>query len=225
MKSDIKKTVEVIEMYARALPVKDKGFGITQHILFPHTATFDENKNLVLITEQNKEQLIKHRIELMKKCKTVSEIFIKFVHKPYRLTILYEIKDYMGKKEFTSLLADSWELTEYPHTNKIRDLIEMFKEADQNILFEDKKEKDYFDSLPEDLIIYRGTQSSKAKIRGLSWTLSKEKARWFSKRFKLNGKIYQAKIKKADIFYYSNGRSEEEVVINPFKLKKVKVIQ
>lgn len=73
-------------------------------------------------------------------------------------------------------------------------------------------------SLPEKVKIYRGL-GSKSRRDGISWTLSKEKAEWFATRFKDNGEVLTAEANKSDILAFLNGRNEQEIIINPKKLK------
>lgn len=70
-----------------------------------------------------------------------------------------------------------------------------------------------FKSLPQTLTVYRGGSSG-----GYSWTLSKEKAQWFSRRNVRNnkqhkGELWQLDIDKSEIAWYTNGRNEKEVII------------
>jgi len=88
-----------------------------------------------------------------------------------------------------------------------------------------KEEKDKFDLLPKRITIYRGLQDKKAKIKSLSWTLSEDKAKWFASRFRGEIKVYKAEIDKEDVFMYTNDRNEEEVVINPNKLREGLVVK
>ena len=87
------------------------------------------------------------------------------------------------------------------------------------------EELSYLKNLPDNVEIYRGTQSQKAKIRAFSWTLKKETAEWFANRWKLKGKLYKAKIPKSAIYFYSNNRKECEVVLNPRKLRFIEEIK
>lgn len=66
--------------------------------------------------------------------------------------------------------------------------------------------------------IYRGTSalSLVEARRGWSWTLSRDVACWFAMRFaKENGNplVMRAKVRREAIIYYSNFRSEAEVLI------------
>ena len=88
----------------------------------------------------------------------------------------------------------------------------------------DEEEWKTFQSLPEEITIYRGRQAKKAKIRGLSWTIDKKQAEWFALRWKNDeGELYSAVINKKDVFAYFS--QEKEIVVNPGKIKKLKKIE
>jgi hypothetical protein len=106
----------------------------------------------------------------------------------------------------------------------VHELVRFFKKSDPKLLM---KGSDYekYRNLPDVVVIYRGTQDKRAKVRGLSWTLDKEKAKWFSRRFgEQGGKVYQAKIEKKDVFMFTNEKGESEVTVNPMKLKDIEEI-
>ena len=81
-------------------------------------------------------------------------------------------------------------------------------------LMMDDNEKKFFEELPAKINIYRGGLSDK----GFSWTLDKEKAKWFSNRFKFlhpEMKVFEKKIDKQDALAYLDGRGEAEIIYIP----------
>lgn len=63
--------------------------------------------------------------------------------------------------------------------------------------------------------IYRGqTIESTPLQKSLSWTLSKDTAKWFANRFNSNGVVYQGKVHIKNILMYTNDRSENEVLVD-----------
>jgi len=143
---------------------------------------------------------------------------------PYRLQFLQFIKEDISAQELGKALAWVWTETEFPNSNGIEALLRLFKLADRRSLMDDD-EWEILEKLPEEVAVFRGTQSKKAKVRGMSWTLDRKKAEWFRDRFKkLDGKVYEASIKKEEILAYFSGRNESEVIVNPKKLKEVKEV-
>ena len=48
---------------------------------------------------------------------------------------------------------------------------------------------------------------------GISYTLDKKRAEWFSKRFRKDGTVVQKVVRKKRIVAYLDGRNEQEVVV------------
>lgn len=72
--------------------------------------------------------------------------------------------------------------------------------------------------LPDLVTIWRGTSGltvSRA-VRGLSWTLDRERAVWFAQRHATHyghPRVLQARVPRSSIAYFSDARKESEVVI------------
>lgn len=62
------------------------------------------------------------------------------------------------------------------------------------------------------VMVYRGLNAYNSKI-GSSFTLDKEKAIWFSKRFGGELNVIELKVKLNDIIFYDNSREEKEVFL------------
>ena len=141
----------------------------------------------------------------------------------YHLAFLKHIKQYMSKRDFTKRLAEAWIGSENPNQDNnvsINELIRWFKQTDRNFLMS-KEEREYFDSLPEIVEIYRGVAVGRAEQKGLSWTCNHDTAKWFSERFNRGeekGYILKGKIHKEDIFAYFNGRNEDEICCDSSKV-------
>lgn len=70
-----------------------------------------------------------------------------------------------------------------------------------------------YESLPEQIKIYRGEQFG-GNRKGLSWTMDRNIAEWFAKRFQKNGYVKSGIAYKDDILAYFNCRNEKEIVIS-----------
>lgn len=79
-----------------------------------------------------------------------------------------------------------------------------------NVEFDDKGE----------VMVYRGINKYNT-IDGSSYTLSKEKAKWFSTRFDDEENVISAKVKLEDIIFYSNNREEQEVFLTDSKVEEI----
>ena len=194
--------------------------GIISHPLTSHIEV-QKNGEILVLDKNNIKDYVNWKCDEIKEQATEIDHILMQVNKPYRLTFLYLVKDFLTEEEFNSMMKDCWVMTEYPNQEGTRILLKLFEKSKRELLMT-KEELDKFNSLPQEIIIYRGLQGSKAKIRALSWTLSKDKAKWFATRWKSENKVYQAEINKEDIFMYTKDRNEDEVVINPTKLKNIK---
>lgn len=98
-------------------------------------------------------------------------------------------------------------------------LIKMIKIAEKYPLLQ----SDIDDLSDEDTVtIYRGVKVN--NYRGLSWTIDKNVAEWFARRFGHNGDkcyIFIGIINKKDILALFNSRNEKEVVCDYRKIKNI----
>ncbi|ACL77258.1 hypothetical protein [Ruminiclostridium cellulolyticum] len=67
------------------------------------------------------------------------------------------------------------------------------------------------------ITIYRGECTKSTPVnKALSWSLDKDRAEWFARRFLFGdnvGYVYSAKVKINDVIGYYNGRDESEVIV------------
>lgn len=176
--------------------------------IFEDTYIFDKNRMFM-------EKLIKKETSLY-------SIFI-MIRKPYQLTFFKYVKEYLSEKDFAKLLISSWILTEFNSNDKNvtkNEFISWFKKANKYYMM-DESEIKVFNDLPENITIYRGVGDRKYK-NGISWTLDKEKAIWFSKRFDFHDKhVYQGTVSKNDILAYIDQCNEQEIIVYPKTIKNI----
>jgi hypothetical protein len=136
-----------------------------------------------------------------------------FLHeRPYRLNAFLEIQDQLTDTQYWRLLADTWIDTENAWQNraKWRKLFDSERPSSNYLMNE--TEDNAMRSLPEKVTIYRGSSFNNEK--GLSWTLSKEKAEFFAQRFaQRRGKVYEQEVSKDQILALFFGRGESEVIL------------
>jgi len=222
---------EMLKVYVLAVPFNSSKDGFEMFRPYPlHQGNFillEKDEPPVTITKDNYEdtilklvdQVIEHAKEMPN---SLSTLFI-CMSAPYRIQFLHIIRNLISKEELSDQFEWIWVQTEYPHQYPITMLLDLFKMSDPNILM-NAEEQAKFDELPDEITIYRGLQVNKAKVRGLSWTLSLEKAKWFANRWKKASPVYKAVIDKKDVFAVFTGRSEEEIVVNPHCLKSVEEV-
>ena len=88
----------------------------------------------------------------------------------------------------------------------------------------DEEELPVFQEFPERITIYRGTTSvNSGDLKVFSWTLSRKKAEWYSKRFDDDVQnIFQAELPKDGVLAYFS--TDEEIIANPYKLENIQQV-
>lgn len=230
-KSNLNEVKEVAKSFL-FLPIEESSrFGklVIHHPFFQSCATMinvdGEYKLVDIVDDKNaleqaqKEML--HQIDLMD---SVSMVMF-MINKPYKLVFLKYIKRYLSKEDFSKLLADAWTITEKPSSDQnvsISTFIKWFESCDKKHLM-DKDDYNFYNNLADEIVIYRGVCGTKNYKKGISWTLNKETAEFFSRRWSADsdGYILSGIAKKEDVLAFFNSRNEQEIIINPSKIKEV----
>lgn len=149
------------------------------------------------------------------------------VNKTYALTLLKHAEPYLSEQDFGQILSTAWMLSEAPHNDpnlSKQQLASMFRSVSPEYLMDEEELRQYR-ALEDTVTVYRGvTPYNRRNVKGLSWTLDRERAEWFAHRFCEDGTVYTAQISKEYIFAIFNGRNEAEVVVDPKKLENVVVV-
>lgn len=150
----------------------------------------------------------------IEEAENIDAIFL-LINRPYRLQFLELIQRGLSPDEMGELLAYLWVDSENPNNSAVSlpTLIKWFKKASKQSLM-DAEELAYYNSLPDEFTVYRGI-GSKTNKKGISYTLSLEKAEWFANRFQQDGYVLTGTAKKKDVLAYLNGREEQTILIEP----------
>ena len=84
------------------------------------------------------------------------------------------------------------------------------------------EELEAYQRFPDPIVVYRGAGHPRA-VRGLSWTLGREQAEWFARRFDVSrGGMLLAtvQVRRDDVLAHFTSRGEREVVILPARLQR-----
>lgn len=153
---------------------------------------------------------------------------VVMITKPYLLGFLKFARPYLSQKDFSEMLADAWIRSESPNDDpnlSKTKLLALFKAADPKILM-DEEERSRLRDLENPVTVYRGVTSYNAKnVKALSWTLDENVAQWFAHRYGEHGTVYQAQIRKEDIYAFFTGRNESEVIVDPKQLVNIEPVQ
>lgn len=163
---------------------------------------------------------------LIDRAQTAYEISF-IMNKPWRLFFISLVEPFLATKDFAVLLKEAFMEMEHPNMDpnvSTTQLKNYFKKCDKNALMEEE-ELEVYDSLPDVITVYRGVTSyNNKKIKVLSWTIDPEVAKWFANRYQQQGQVYTATISKKHILAYFGGRNEAEVIVDPSKLKDIKLL-
>lgn len=188
------------------------------------TTKKDERLEIVnLLEDENALMEVRERYaRRIDEAKTPMEIFV-LICKPYRLTFLKYIAEFLSDADFADFLAEGWVSSENPNGDvnvSLRTFVKWFRRADKKLLMSEEDYKVYRE-LPSSFQVYRGVAVGR-NPKGLSWTRNLSTAEWFSKRFDTKtkkGYIQTAVINKTEALAYFNTRGEDEIVADSFKME------
>lgn len=221
------KNIAISFLYLR--PERDKIISfIVHHPFFDSDMIYNiKTKELISIDDTGKyNKLLDDYKDIIMQKTSVFKIFM-MISKPYRLTFLKYIKNYLSKEDFSKILLDVWILTEFPSSDvnvALKEILNWFKHADKSHMIDEEDVKTY-NNFPEQIAIYRGIKDSSID-KGISYTTDIEIAKWFAQRHNADqGYLIEGIVNKKDILLYTNKRSEKEIVVDPQKIKNIKIEQ
>lgn len=129
--------------------------------------------------------------------------------RPWRMTGLMRSHELVSSKKFWEAAKWVWIDSENVWQN-VDQWKEVFKLKDSHLFMsrtEQLKLQAFFET-KDKLTIWRGGDHD-----GLSYTISEEKAHWFSKRFRGSGKVYEKEVYREQVFAYTDDRNEQEIIL------------
>lgn len=140
--------------------------------------------------------------------------------RPHRLNYFARISNRLSDEDYWKNLGNAYVDSEniWQNAALVRHLLSNpnRQHARQMIMDEDDLAK--YNALPETFEIYRGCMSKNKN--GMSWSLDPAKAEWFAKRLsKKQPLVITGTVSKADVIAYFGGRQEQEIVVDPRKVK------
>lgn len=162
--------------------------------------------------------LVNRQFELKKQAvaKALSEKnFTKVVslhERPWRIQAFIDVEKELSDKAYWETLHWLWTDSEniWQNLSEWRRLLSS-KRSGQFMYEDDLK---VFQALPDSFTVYRGYERGK-NFDGVSYTLEREKAEWFSRRFckASKARVRERVVKKSQVFAYTDARSEKEIII------------
>ena len=145
--------------------------------------------------------------------------FFRYVfshERPYRVNaFIHCIANYtVSDEDYWELLGSIWGDSEniWQNLTKWKRLLRSKRPHRARFMEEDREK---LKDLPQQLKVYRGCIRGKNE-KGLSWTLDKDRAKWFSNRLRQktqNACVLEKEIPKSKVFAYLTRRGESEIVI------------
>lgn len=151
-------------------------------------------------------------------------IFQEF-DKPERVAALAHVARRMPERWFWKVFGEVWENSEtlFRNHSLIQEMVKGRLESPLRGLMMHRKERQKLRELPASLTIFRGC--CEVNRTGWSWSLNREKAEFFAKRYPIDGKplLLIGIVAKADVFAYFDERNEDEIVVPTEKIRIIKV--
>lgn len=214
----INDVIDALSDWVMLYPFRENNM-LTPYPLFSsHIVTLTHD--VKLITNDNYYECIDIALDTIRAhAQSIHSVFL-MISKPYRLDFLDYAHTLFDCDTYSTLLGQIYKTTEFPHQMGVLKLNAMFRRANKALLC-DHGEYKTLRALPHIFKVYRGLQHKDSVVRGLSWTRNYKQAKWFAERWLSKGEVYCAKIDKESVYAYYY--TEDEVVVNPCKLKNVRL--
>jgi hypothetical protein len=143
--------------------------------------------------------------------------------RPYRLEAFARCMSHLNSKQYWQMLGSVWIDSEniWQHQKLWKSLWNSKTPNKEFVM--DEEDRGYLTRLPDNIRVYRGVNRA-SNQKGLSWTLDREKAKWFSTRFtsaKTKSRLIIAEVDKKHVHAYLSGRSENEIVADKVKVLEI----
>ena len=223
--TNFEKVKEILKTFVSIEPVPTNEM-LVLHPFLNTKYVLDENKEMVDVFAK-KEYFERFKKVINRNIDKAQNVHMIFLHitKPYKMVCFKYICDYLSEQDYGELLKDCWTMEEFTSKNpdvSKKEMVSFFKRAKKEYIM-DEEELKVYNNLPEQVTIYRGVRD-KRWARELSWTLDYEQAEWFATRFNSETSIvYEVTIPKSEILTFINDRDEQEIIIDPYNLKKYEI--
>lgn len=186
----------------------------------------EDGQEMINVLEGDGEE--RFRASIVERLKKIDHLtgFLLLLSKPYRFTFLDHIQTYLSNDDLGRCLRYVWEDSEYTNSGSVftkKQLLSLFNRSSKDTLM-DEDELPVFRELPGRITVYRGTTSvNSTDLNVFSWTLSRKRAEWYSRRFDDTiQNVFQAELPKDGVLAYFS--TDEEIIANPYKLENIQQI-
>lgn len=222
-KTELESIKNIAKIFLNFEPKKDEQFPFVIDHPFTNSPYVNINGNLINIIESkyNFDDYITLMNKEINEIQDVIKIYY-LIQKPYSSAFLKYTYQYLNNNDLADVLKQHWQKNEFvnidTNISKLK-YVSLFKKCKKENLM-DENELNIYNNLPTIVKVYRGINNvTKHPIDGLSWTIDKEQAIWFAKRFDKGGILCETEIEKEHILAYFD--YEKETVIDIHFLKNI----
>ncbi len=149
--------------------------------------------------------------------------YVFFHARPFRFQAGLDAREWTPEDEWYTLMGEIWTDAEGPGINKdIWEMMVFNPTHGRKTMLEE--EEAYLNALPDVITAYRGSHTMAGAVKGLSWTVDKEKAVWFAKRFQPKKSwLATIEIPKEEVLAAFTCRGESELIISTSRGRSHKV--
>ena len=197
------------ELDAELIPYLDNSppFPVLQHplVTIPYTG---DNRVANMLLAQKKETLRVAREN--KKWSTYVFAHERF----YRINAFVQVEYEINDDDYWNILSSVWIDADNIWFHKVAWRYLWNSSRSNKHLTMNEDEQTSLANLPDKITVYRGTSIRKG-IHNLSWTLDKERAKWFAQRHNSThtGFLISGVTQKKHVHAHFKSRSEEEIIV------------
>lgn len=218
-KEQLEKIREVALLYLYTPIKKTSSELVISHPFANNNIVASKDMRFLDLYVPSERQIWEEQMEKWIKKSSLEQIYT-ILDKRYFFSFLNHTEEYLNAKMMAKVLACRWQQLEYISNNGVASthkILKWFHFADKKELM-GKEEHQKFLNLPKEITIYRGVSVYNKKYRkAVSWTLNKERAIWFSKRWGNKGQeVWKVTVPKECILCYFE--YEDEVIVDLTKI-------
>lgn len=170
-------------------------------------------------------RMYEQKLKMIAEAKDAGDVWrIIHLHEPpYRLHALLKFRQMIeSDRAYWELVRDVWIPTDNPHQSQAAWEITWRSARPDRHFVMDEEERADLASRPETFRVWRGGHHRKTLLDGFSWTLDRDEAVWFARRFENSSErripyLAEATVRRDEVLALLH-TGEREVVVDPLKL-------
>lgn len=154
-------------------------------------------------------------------------LFIWLHERPHRLDAFERVAGHLDDEEYWRLLGAIWIDTEFPSQRLDDWNVALSSERPFRHAMMSDENYSALLKMPSPITVYRGYAGVANYHGGLSWSLSYDKAKWFAKRFAIEGesiRLLKGQVDNKDVIAYFTERGEDEIVSQHVNIQEIIIL-